>query len=156
MTDATNDATDDQPLLGRLAESVGSEHVLTAPELVAPYVTDWSRRFSGSSLAVVRPGSTEEVVQVVVACIQAGVPILPQGGNTGLVGGGVPATRPGALGPPVIVSLRRLADISPVDELSGQLTAGAGALPRSDDARPLAEILKSQRPSILITKYDEQ
>ena len=128
MTDATNDATDDQPLLGRLAESVGSEHVLTAPELVAPYVTDWSRRFSGSCLAVVRPGSTEEVVQVVVACIQAGVPILPQGGNTGLVGGGVPATRPGALGPPVIVSLRRLADISPVDELSGQLTAGAGAL----------------------------
>ena len=128
MTDATNDATDHQLLLGRLAESVGSEHVLTAPELVAPYVTDWSRRFSGSCLAVVRPGSTEEVVQVVVACIQAGVPILPQGGNTGLVGGGVPATRPGALGPPVIVSLRRLADISPVDELSGQLTAGAGAL----------------------------
>lgn len=128
MTDATNNATDHQPLLGRLAESVGSEHVLTAPELVAPYVTDWSRRFSGSCLAVVRPTSTEEVVQVVVACIQAGVPILPQGGNTGLVGGGVPATRPGPLGPPVIVSLRRLADISPVDELSGQLTAGAGAL----------------------------
>ena len=128
MTDATNDATDHQLLLGRLSESVGSEHVLTAPELVAPYVTDWSRRFSGSCLAVVRPISTEEVVQVVVACIQAGVPILPQGGNTGLVGGGVPATRPGPLGPPVIVSLRRLADISPVDELSGQLTAGAGAL----------------------------
>ena len=128
MTDATNDATDHQLLLGRLSESVGSEHVLTAPELVAPYLTDWSRRFSGSCLAVVRPISTEEVVQVVVACIQAGVPILPQGGNTGLVGGGVPATRPGPLGPPVIVSLRRLADISPVDELSGQLTAGAGAL----------------------------
>ncbi len=128
MTDATNDATDRQPLLRRLGEIVGAEHVLTAAELLAPYVTDWSRRFTGPCRAVVRPGSTAEVARVVAVCAEANIAILPQGGNTGLVGGGVPATRPGPLGPPVIVSLRRLADISPVDELSGQVTAGAGAL----------------------------
>ncbi len=128
MTDATNDTNDRQSVIARLAEIVGAEHVLTAPELVAQYVTDWSRRFTGPCLAVVRPASTKEVAEVMSACAQAGVPILPQGGNTGLVGGGVPAAEPGSLGPPVIVSLRRLAAISPVDELSGQLTAGAGAL----------------------------
>ena len=128
MTNATNEAIDEHPVVSQLREIVGSGHVLTAAELVAPYATDWTRRFSGPCLAVVRPGSTAEVARVVAACAEANIAILPQGGNTGLVGGGVPATHPGPMGLPVIVSLRRLSHISEVDQLSGQLTAGAGAL----------------------------
>jgi FAD/FMN-containing dehydrogenase len=113
-------------LLDELRAALGSEHVLTESALVAPFVTDWTRRFTGPCLAVVRPGSTQEVAAVVRACARAGVPMLPQGGNTGLVGGSVPA--PSAPAPPVIVSLRRLDDLGIVDQLSGQFTAGAGAL----------------------------
>jgi FAD/FMN-containing dehydrogenase len=128
VTNATNEAIDEHPVVSQLREIVGSGHVLTAAELVAPYATDWTRRFSGPCLAVVRPGSTAEVARVVAACAEANIAILPQGGNTGLVGGGVPAAEPGPTGLPVIVSLRRLSHISAVDQLSGQLTAGAGAL----------------------------
>ena len=128
MTNAANEANDEHRVVGMLRKIVGSGHVLTAAELVAPYATDWTRRFSGPCLAVVRPGSTAEVARVVAACAEANIAMLPQGGNTGLVGGGVPATHPGPMGLPVIVSLRRLSHISEVDQLSGQLTAGAGAL----------------------------
>ena len=128
MTNAANESRDEHLVVGMLREIVGPGHVLSAAELVAPYATDWTRRFSGPCLAVVRPGSTAEVARVVAACTEANIAILPQGGNTGLVGGGVPATHPGPMGLPVIVSLRRLSHISEVDQLSGQLTAGAGAL----------------------------
>ena len=128
MTNAANEANDEHRVVGMLREIVGPGHVLAATELVAPYATDWTRRFSGPCLAVVRPGSTAEVARVVAACTEASIAMLPQGGNTGLVGGGVPATHPGPMGLPVIVSLRRLSHISEVDQLSGQLTAGAGAL----------------------------
>ena len=128
MTNAANEANAEHRVVGVLREIVGPGHVLSAAELVAPYATDWTRRFSGPCLAVVRPGSTAEVARVVAACAEANIAMLPQGGNTGLVGGGVPATHPGPMGLPVIVSLRRLSHISEVDQLSGQLTAGAGAL----------------------------
>ncbi|MEZ5118163.1 MAG: FAD-binding oxidoreductase [Candidatus Nanopelagicales bacterium] len=114
------------PLLDVLRDVVGAEHVLTDPELVAPYTVDWSRRFAGPARAVVRPADTEQVAAVVRACVAAGAPVLPQGGNTGLVGGGVPASAPGPAGPPVVLSTRRLTRLDPVDDLSGQVTAGAG------------------------------
>ena len=112
-------------LLAALSAAVGAGHVITSGADMASYTTDWSRRFSGPALAVVRPATTSEVIDVVRACAKFSAPVLAQGGNTGLVGGSVPA----AHGPaPVIVSTRRLNEISVVDELSGQLTAGAGAL----------------------------
>ncbi len=76
-------------LVQRLREAVGP-HVLVDPDVVASYTTDWTGRFVGHSPAVVRPGSTEEVAGVVRVCREAGVSLVPQGGNTGLVGGGVP------------------------------------------------------------------
>ena len=113
----------DPALLAALRAAVGDTHVLTDPDVVAAYAVDWSRRFHGPALAVVRPGSTDEVVAVVRACAAAGVPMLPQGGNTGLVGGSVP----GSAGPAVVVvSTRRLTRLDPVDHLSGQVTVGAG------------------------------
>jgi FAD/FMN-containing dehydrogenase len=107
----------------QLARIVGAEHVLTG-DLAAGYQVDWSRRFGGPSLCAVRPGSTAQVSAVMAALHQAQVPVVPQGGNTGLVGGGVP----GPSGPaPVIVSLGRLNWLDPVDDLSGQVSVGAGA-----------------------------
>ncbi len=109
------------PLETSLRDVVGRAHVLTDPDLTSAYETDWTRRFSGRARAVVRPADTAQVAAVVRDCADAGVPIVPQGGNTGLVGGGVP--RPDG-DPPVVLSTRRLSDIRDVDDR--QLTAGAG------------------------------
>ena len=106
-----------------LVGAVGAAHVLTDPDVTTPYGEDWSGRFAGPVLAVVRPGSTDEVAAVVRICVDAGLPVLPQGGRTGLVGGSVP----GAGDPPMVVlSTVRLTRLDDVDEGAGQVTAGAG------------------------------
>lgn len=119
------DSTD--AAVAALSKAIGPSHVLTEPSLMDQYVVDWSRRFGGPARAVVRPGSTKEVSAVLRLCSKHGVPVIPQGGNTGLVGGSVPApsTIDGRL--PVVLSTRRLSQIGLVDDLSGQVTAGAGA-----------------------------
>jgi FAD/FMN-containing dehydrogenase len=99
---------------------VGAAHLLVDPDLRGAYETDWTRRFTGTARCVVRPGSTAEVAAVVRACAAAGVPMVVQGGNTGLVGGAVPS------GGEVLVSLTRLTDLEPVDPIEGQVTVGAG------------------------------
>jgi FAD/FMN-containing dehydrogenase len=99
--------------------------VLTDADLRATYETDWTGRWRGESLAVVRPGSTDEVVAVVRACATAGAAVIPQGGNTGLVGGSVPRAASGR--PQVVVSTLRLRDLEPVDAVAGEVTVGAGA-----------------------------
>jgi FAD/FMN-containing dehydrogenase len=103
-----------------LAAVVGDDHLLTDPDLTAPYETDWTRRWSGGARAVVRPGSVAEVVGVIQACASREVAVVPQGGNTGLVGGGIPR------GGQVVLSTRRLGRLDPVDTVAGQVTAGAG------------------------------
>ncbi len=74
-----------------LAAAIGREHVLTDPDLMAGYTTDWTRRYHGDAVCVARPETTAQVAGVVRACARHRVPIVPQGGNTGLVGGSVPA-----------------------------------------------------------------
>jgi FAD/FMN-containing dehydrogenase len=115
----TQDDTDD-PLTGQLTRIVGASHVLTDPGLRARYESDWTGRYHGRASLVVRPSDTAEVAAVVSACRRAGAPLVPQGGNTGLVGGGVP--RDGE----VVVSLERLRDLQPVDTAAGEVTVGAG------------------------------
>ena len=107
--------------VGQLREIVGPAHVLTEPGDVASYTTDWTGRFVGSGTTVVRPASVEEVASIVDLCRRERIAIVPQGGNTGLVGGGVP------LQGELVVSLRRLDRVEPVDTVSQQVTAGAGA-----------------------------
>jgi FAD/FMN-containing dehydrogenase len=119
-------------LADALADVVGREHVLVDPETRAGYERDWTGRFGGPSAFVVRPGSTEEVSSVLLACAERSVPVIPQGGNTGLVGGGVPgkhdsrADRSHWPSPPAIISLSRISTLEPVDTASSQVTAGAG------------------------------
>ena len=111
-------------LIECLVAVVGSPHVLVDHDVVAPFVTDWSRRWHGSATAVVRPGSTEEVSRVLALCAERGVTVVPQGGNTGLVGGSVPSAGSGC--PSIVLSTRRLDDVGEVDQLAGQVTVGSG------------------------------
>lgn len=107
-------------LLAELRSAVGEDHVLLDADLRASYETDWTGRFHAAAACVVRPADTSQVVAVVRACATAGVALVVQGGNTGLVGGGVPA------GGEVLLSLRRLAEMGEVDATAGQVSAGAG------------------------------
>ncbi len=101
-------------------QAVGDADVLVDPSMTASYATDWTRRFTGATPAVIRPGSTAEVATVIALARRHAVALVPQGGNTGLVAGGVP------LAGEVVVSLARLTALGPVDRLAGQVTAGAG------------------------------
>jgi FAD/FMN-containing dehydrogenase len=107
--------------LGRI---VGTSHVLTAAEDTGPYFTDWRRQYTGRAECVVRPGSTAEVARVVELCAAEGVAIVPQGGNTGLVGGSVPTGK----GREVVLSLSRMNRIRQLDTLNDTLTAEAGCV----------------------------
>ena len=107
-------------LLAALRAVVGDTHVLTDPDVVAGQVRDWTGRFVGATPAVVRPASVDEVAGALRACRDAGAGVVPQGGNTGLVGGSVP------LHGEVVLDLRRLDAIGPVDARTGQTTAQAG------------------------------
>ena len=112
-------------LLSSLRDAVGDAHVLTDADLRAGYERDFSGRWTGRAAAVVRPESTEGVAAVVAACREAGAAVIPQGGNTGLVGGSVP--RAVADREQVVVSFTRMRDLEPVDAAAGELTVAAGA-----------------------------
>ena len=107
-------------LLDDLRAAVSDAHVLVDADVRASYETDWTGRFRGSCVAVVRPADTAEVAAVVRACAAARQPLVVQGGNTGLVGGSVPG------GGEVLLSLTRLDSLGHVDAASAQVTAGAG------------------------------
>jgi FAD/FMN-containing dehydrogenase len=109
--------------LAALREAVGAAQVLVDGDLSA-WELDWRRRWRGKALAVVRPGSTAEVAAVVRVCAQQGLSVVPQGGNTGLVGGGVPD----ASGAQVLLSLTRMNRILDIDEANLTLTAEAGCV----------------------------
>lgn len=109
--------------LQTLRDCVGAEHVLTGGDLSA-YELDWRRRFHGRARAVVRPAGTTEVAAVLRACAAHGASVVPQGGNTGLVGGGVPD----ASGMQLLLSLTRLNRIRDIDRANLTLTAEAGCV----------------------------
>jgi FAD/FMN-containing dehydrogenase len=103
-----------------LRAAVGAAHVITDADARAGYETDWTGRFSGRARVVVRPADTTQVAAVVRACAEHGAALVPQGGNTGMVGGSVPR------GGEVVVSLSRLGGLGAIDRGSLQVDAGAG------------------------------
>jgi len=110
-------------LLNTLNQAIGAAHVLTEGDLTA-YEQDWRKRTRGQALAVVRPGNTNEVAAVVKACAQAGGSIVPQGGNTGLVVGGIPDDS----GTQVLLSLQRMNAVRAVDGDNLTITVEAGCV----------------------------
>src|SRR5215475_6700409 len=70
-------------LVADLRAITGPAHVVTDPDVVAGYATDWTRRYSGAAACVVSPGSTAQVAEAVQACAGYGARVIPQGGNTG-------------------------------------------------------------------------
>ena len=109
-------------LNARLCAIVGAANVLEAEADMAPFLSDWRGRYHGRARAVVRPRDTAEVAAVVAACAQAGVAMVPQGGNTGLCGGATPL----ADGAAVVISLVRLNRIRALDADNDTLTVEAG------------------------------
>lgn len=109
------------PFLAAVTDALGPGAVVTDPDVTAGRSVDWTGRFHGAPPALLRPGTADEVVAVVAAAAAHGVALVPQGGNTGLVGGATPCDGE------VVVDLRRLDAITDVDPVGGQLTAGAGA-----------------------------
>ncbi len=110
-------------LVTQLRDIVGADHVL-GDAAAAPYLTDWRKRYHGAALAVVRPASTDEVARVVSACAAAGVAMLPQGGNTGLVGG----STPDGAGNTVVISLQRMNRVRAIDRANDTITVEAGCI----------------------------
>ncbi|WEF34681.1 FAD-binding oxidoreductase [Pseudoduganella chitinolytica] len=113
-----------QAFLDTCRALVGAAHVLHEAADMAPFLRDWRGRFTGSARAVLRPGSVEEVAALVRACAAARVPIVPQGGNTGLVLGSVPD----AAGTAVVLSLARLNRVRAVDAVNRTMTVDAGCI----------------------------
>ncbi|MDP2373892.1 FAD-binding oxidoreductase [Reyranella sp.] len=110
--------------VGKLRVLVGDRGLITDDAGKHPYLTDWRDNYLGTALAVVRPGSTEEVAGVVKLCAAEKVAIVPQGGNTGLVGGGMPH----ADSREIVLSLTRMNRILEIDEIGYSMTVEAGVI----------------------------
>jgi FAD/FMN-containing dehydrogenase len=118
--------TTPHPVLEALRQIVGAANVLTEGDLSA-WELDWRKRVHGRALAVVRPASTAEVAAVVKACAQAGVSMVPQGGNTGMVVGSTPDTS----GTQVVLSLQRMNQVRVLDGANLTVTVDAGCVLQS-------------------------
>jgi FAD/FMN-containing dehydrogenase len=124
-------------LIEALRGIVGAEHVLVDGDLTA-WEQDWRKRSRGKALAVVRPGTTAQVAQVVKACAQAATAIVPQGGNTGLVVGSIPDQS----GTQVVLSVQRLQQVRGIDRDNLTITVEAGCvLQRVQEAAEAAGFL---------------
>ncbi|MEA5097350.1 MAG: FAD-binding oxidoreductase [Burkholderiaceae bacterium] len=104
--------------------TIGDEHVLTDTADMAGFLIDYRQRFTGKALAVLRPSTTEEVAAIVRLCNRYRVPVVPQGGNTGLVLGSVPD----ASGTAIVLSLTRLNRIRKIDTVNNTMTVEAGCI----------------------------
>ncbi len=109
-------------LLASIRAVVGERGLLTDPADTAAYSEDWRRLYQGCTPAVVRPATTQETAAVVRLCAEAGMPIVPQGGNTSMVGGAVPA----ADGSELVLSTARLNRVRAIDPVDLTMTIEAG------------------------------
>ena len=108
--------------IGRLTAIVGEPHAIRKEADMAPYLTEWRDRYRGKAALVLKPGTTDEVAAILKCADEARVGIVPQGGNTGLVGAQIPDES----GSQVVVSLERLTHVRSVDLASNTMTVDAG------------------------------
>ena len=115
-------------LVAELQDLLGPKGLITDPEAMEPFVVDWRGRKSGAALAVALPATTEEVSAAVKLAAAAGVPMFPQGGNTGLCYGAVPGRGGPGNTPGLVVALNRLNKIREIDKTANLMTVDAGVI----------------------------
>jgi FAD/FMN-containing dehydrogenase len=114
----------DEAFLRAAAELLGPRGLTTEPDRMEPWLTDWRGRYTGRALALASPASTAEVAALIKLCVAHRVPIVPQGGNSGMAGGATPD----ASGSAIILSLRRMDAIRSLDASAGQVVCEAGVI----------------------------
>jgi len=116
--------TASQPFLDQAATLLGPRGLTTDPDLVTPWLTDWRGRFTGRACGLASPENTQQVAALVKLCGDHGVPIVPQGGNSGMAGGATPDMSGDAL----LLSLRRMNAIRNIDREGKRVTCDAGVI----------------------------
>lgn len=111
-------------LLDRLAALLGPKGYTTDPDIMAPWLTDWRGKYNGQAAAMLSPASTEEVAAVVRLCVEEQAALVPQGGNSGMVGGATPD----AGGDQLLLSLRRMNRVRSIDMAARIAVAEAGVI----------------------------
>ena len=114
-------------LIEGIRDVVGPNGLITDAIDIDPYVRDWRGNYIGKTSVVVRPANTKEVAAVVALCAETSTPIVPQGGNTGMVGGGVPDRSGNA----IVLSLKRMNRICEIDIANNAMTVDAGCILQS-------------------------
>jgi FAD/FMN-containing dehydrogenase len=129
--------SDTATFLKKAASLLGERGLTADPDLVSPWLTDWRGRFTGQALAMASPASAQEVAALVRLCGEYGVPIVPQGGNSGMSGGATPDTSGRAL----LLSLRRINAIRRVDAEARMVTCESGVILQTlHDAAAVADL----------------
>ena len=113
----------DVAFLSALGQIVGDKHVVTDPDLLAPWLTDWRGRYTGRPIALASPASTAELAAIMSLCAAEGVPVVTQGGNSGMVGGATPDES----GCQLLLSTRRLTELQ-IDAPNKVAECGAGVV----------------------------
>ena len=113
---------DTKRFLEEARELLGERGLCTDPELVEPWLTDWRGRYTGRALALASPADTDEVAALAKLCGERGVPIVPQGGNSGMSGGATPDDS----GDAILLSLRRMNAVRSFDVAAREITCDAG------------------------------
>ena len=126
-----NDSTASSAFVAACRQAIGEAHVLTEPHDTAAFLTDWRRRYTGATCAVLRPGTAEEVAAIVRLAVSHRIPLVPQGGNTGLAGGATPDTS----GKQAVISLARLTRVRALDTQNNTITVEAGVILAEVQAR---------------------
>lgn len=116
--------TDRQAFLSEAQALLGERGLTCDPELIQPWLTDWRGRFTGRALAMASPDSTAEVAALMKLCVRHGVPVVPQGGNSGMSGGATPDET----GDAIVLSLRRMNAIRRLDKKAREATCEAGVI----------------------------
>ena len=119
--------------LARLMEAAGPGGFTQDPSVIAPHLREWRDRFVGNTPLLLRPASTDAVARIVTICSQTRTAIVPQGGNTGLVGGQIPNPD----GSEILLSLARMNAVRSIDVTAGTMTVEAGCI--LDDIRKRAD-----------------
>ncbi|KRA84583.1 FAD-binding oxidoreductase [Altererythrobacter sp. Root672] len=130
--------TDQEQFLAAAGELLGERGLTRDPELLQPWLTDWRGRFSGRAMALASPASTAEVSALMKLCAEFGVPVVPQGGNSGMSGGATPDET----GHAMLLSLRRMNAIRHFDPTAREITCEAGVILQTLHEAAAAEHLR--------------